>query len=102
MGAEEPAFGELGRGQPARAAVSPFGPEPSDALTSPASRLQYGAVVSGALTRFHFPETGASGNAARCGHSEVVYIKHGNARRRRRAVLFETAAPTFSHRVTSC
>src|ERR1041384_7368742 len=42
----------------ARAAVSPFGPEPSDALTSPASRLQYGAVVSGALTRLHFQDDG--------------------------------------------
>jgi hypothetical protein len=39
----------------ARAAVSPFGPEPSDVLTSPTSRLQYGAVVSGALTRLYFP-----------------------------------------------
>src|SRR3954451_8471564 len=49
----------------ARAAVSPFGPEPSDALTAPASRLQYGAVVSGALTRRHFPEVGQVGKQLR-------------------------------------
>src|SRR3954451_8471565 len=39
---------------------------------------------------------GASGKAAPRGPSEVVYVKHGNARRRRRAVLFETAAPTLA------
>ena len=39
----------------ALAAVSPFGPEPSDVQTSLASRLQYGAVVSGTLTRLHCP-----------------------------------------------
>ena len=41
---------------PPHAPTEPFGPEPSDAQTSPASRLQYGAVVSGTLTRLHFPD----------------------------------------------
>ena len=37
----------------ARAAASPFEPEPRDVLRSPTSRLQYGAAVSGTLTEPH-------------------------------------------------
>jgi hypothetical protein len=37
----------------ARAAVSPFEPDPSDVLRPSTSRLQYGAVVSGTLTQLH-------------------------------------------------
>src|SRR6185369_14053621 len=37
----------------ARAAVSPFESDPRDVLRSPTSRLQYGSVVSAALTPPH-------------------------------------------------
>src|SRR4249920_3178780 len=37
----------------ARTVVSPFDPEPREATRSPASRLQYGAVVSGTITWVH-------------------------------------------------